>query len=29
MSKLTYTRLGDYYIHDLQLSALPESPIRQ
>lgn len=27
MSKLTYTRCGDYYIPDLKLSEQPEAPI--
>lgn len=27
MSKLTYTRCGDYYIPDLKLSEQPETPI--
>ena len=27
MSKLTYTRCGDYYIPDLKLSKQPEAPI--
>ena len=27
MSKLTYTRCGDYYIPDLKLSEKPEAPI--
>ena len=27
MSELTYTRCGDYYIHDLKLSEQPAAPI--
>ena len=27
MNKLTYTRCGDYYIPDLELSEQPEAPI--
>ena len=27
MSELTYTRCGDYYIPDLELSEQPEAPI--